>query len=240
MKFNVVDEKGKSIALGCDLTQLQQQLKGQVKETLSKVSKKGIEKSELLEWNFGKLPKSFTKDHGGYEVKAFPALVDKKKNVAIELFDSEQKAALVNRAGLRRLVLLNVPSPVKYLQQSLPNKAKLGLYFNPFGQVKDLIDDCIACAVDAILAGQKTPQTESEFSEQKEMVRAELADRGEAEREVEDQQHDQRKDEAGRETVESAPLQAQVLGRDQATGAQKADPGHGRTSPGVCVSTRAK
>ena len=177
MKFNVVDEKGKSIALGCDLTQLQQQLKGQVKETLSKVSKKGIEKSELLEWNFGKLPKSFTKDHGGYEVKAFPALVDKKKNVAIELFDSEQKAALVNRAGLRRLVLLNVPSPVKYLQQSLPNKAKLGLYFNPFGQVKDLIDDCIACAVDAILAGQKTPQTESEFSEQKEMVRAELADR---------------------------------------------------------------
>ena len=110
-------------------------------------------------------------------MKAFPALVDKKKNVAIELFDSEQKAALVNRAGLRRLVLLNVPSPVKYLQQSLPNKAKLGLYFNPFGQVKDLIDDCIACAVDAILAGQKTLQTESEFSEQKEMVRAELADR---------------------------------------------------------------
>ncbi|MCW8995330.1 MAG: ATP-dependent RNA helicase HrpA, partial [Psychromonas sp.] len=75
MKFNVIDEKRKSIALGCDLTQLQQQLKGQVKETLSQVSKKGIEKTELVEWNFGKLPKSFTKDHGGYEIKAFPALV---------------------------------------------------------------------------------------------------------------------------------------------------------------------
>jgi ATP-dependent helicase HrpA len=177
MKFTIINEKGKSIATGTDLTLLQQQLQGKVKETLSKVSKQGIEKTNLQEWNFGKLPKSFTKDHGGYEVKAFPALVDKKKSVAIELFDSEEKAALVNRAGLRRLVLLNVPSPVKYLQQSLPNKAKLGLYFNPFGQVKDLIDDCIACAVDGILAEQDTPHTESEFTAQKEKVRAELADR---------------------------------------------------------------
>lgn len=177
IKFNVINEKGKSIALGTDLGLLQHQLKGEVKETLAKVSKQGIEKSDLIEWNFGKLPKSFSKNHGGYEVKAFPALVDKNKSVAIELFDSEQKAQSVNQAGLRRLVLLNVPSPIKYLQQSLPNKAKLGLYFNPFGQVKDLIDDCIACAVDGILAGQKAAQTEDEFFVQKEKVRAELADR---------------------------------------------------------------
>ena len=177
MKFNVTDEKGKSIAQGTDLTLLQQQLQGQVKETLSKVSKSGIEKNDLVEWNFGRLPKSFSKNHGGYEVKAFPALVDKNKSVAIELFDSEPKALSANQAGLRRLVLLNVPSPIKYLQQSLPNKAKLGLYFNPFGQVKDLIDDCIACAVDSILAGYKAPQTEDEFFMQKEKVREALADR---------------------------------------------------------------
>ena len=177
MKFNVVDEKGKSIAQGDDLIALQQTLQGQVKQTLSKVSKKGIEKTDLQEWNFGKLPTSFTKDHGGYEVKAFPALVDKNKSVAIELFDNEEKAAQVNQSGLRRLVLLNVPSPIKYLQQSLPNKAKLGLYFNPFGKIQDLIDDCIACAVDAILEGQPVPQVASDFEIQKEKVRAELADR---------------------------------------------------------------
>ncbi|MGB5445055.1 MAG: DUF3418 domain-containing protein, partial [Psychromonas sp.] len=176
IKFNVIDEQGKSIAIGTDLKVLQHQLKGQVKKTLSKVSKQGIEKSDLTEWDFGELPTSFSKDHGGYKVKAFPALVDKNKSVAIELFDSEQKAARINQAGLRRLVLLNVPSPIKYLQQSLPNKAKLGLYFNPFGQVKDLIDDCIACAVDAILKGQKRAQTDVEFEAQKEKVRAELAE----------------------------------------------------------------
>ncbi|MEL0658355.1 ATP-dependent RNA helicase HrpA [Psychromonas arctica] len=177
MKFSVIDDKQKSVAVGTDLKLLQHDLKGKVKQTLSKVSKQGIEKSDLVEWDFGKLPKSFKKDHGGYEVKAYPALVDKNKSVAIELFDSEAKAQRFNQAGVRRLILLNVPSPIKYLQQSLPNKAKLGLYFNPFGQIKDLIDDCISCAVDAILDGAIHPQEAPEFEAQKEKVRAELADK---------------------------------------------------------------
>ena len=177
IKFKVIDDKQKSVAVGTDLKLLQHDLKGKVKQTLSKVSKQGIEKSDLVEWDFGKLPTSFKKDHGGYEVKAYPALVDKNKSVAIELFDSEAKAQRFNQAGVRRLILLNVPSPIKYLQQSLPNKAKLGLYFNPFGQVKDLIDDCISCAVDAILDGEIHPQEAPEFELQKEKVRAELADK---------------------------------------------------------------
>jgi len=177
IKFNVMDDKQKSVAVGTDLKLLQHDLKGEVKQTLSKVSKQGIEKSDLVEWDFGKLPASFKKDHGGYEVKAYPALVDKNKSVAIELFDSEDKAQRFNQAGVRRLILLNVPSPIKYLQQSLPNKAKLGLYFNPFGQVKDLIDDCISCSVDAILEGVIHPQEAPEFELQKEKVRAELADK---------------------------------------------------------------
>jgi ATP-dependent helicase HrpA len=54
-------------------------------------------------------------------------------------------------ARLRRLLLLNIPSPIKYLHEKLPNKAKLGLYFNPYGKVLDLIDDCISCGVDKLI-----------------------------------------------------------------------------------------
>lgn len=46
--------------------------------------------------------------------------------------------------------MLGMPSPVNYLEQKLPNKAKLGLYFNPFGQIKALIDDCILAGIDAL------------------------------------------------------------------------------------------
>ena len=177
IKFNIINDKRKSIALGHDLSELQHQLAGVVKQSLSQVSKQSIEKTQLLDWDFGALPVSFKKDHGGYEVKAYPALVDKHKSVAIELFDNEEHALRVNQDGLRRLLLLNVQSPIKYLQKSLPNKAKLGLYFNPFGQVQDLINDCIACAVDSILDAQNAPRDAQSFTLQKEKVRAELADK---------------------------------------------------------------
>ncbi len=56
-------------------------------------------------------------------MKAWPALVDERDSVAIKRFDNplEQKQAMWN--GLRRLLLLNIPSPIKYLHEKLPNKA---------------------------------------------------------------------------------------------------------------------
>ncbi|GAL03504.1 ATP-dependent RNA helicase HrpA [Photobacterium aphoticum] len=79
--------------------------------------------------------------------------------------------------GQRRLVLLNVPSPIKYLHTNLPNKSKLGLYFNPYGRVMDLIDDCIACGIDKLIEQQGGLVWEPEaFESLKEHIRGELGD----------------------------------------------------------------
>ncbi len=78
-------------------------------------------------------------------------------------------------AGLRRLLLLNIPSPIKYLHEKLPNKAKLGLYFNPYGKVLDLIDDCISCGVDKLIDEAGGPVwSEEDFAKLHDKVRAEL------------------------------------------------------------------
>ncbi|CAM3880461.1 MULTISPECIES: ATP-dependent RNA helicase HrpA [Pseudoalteromonas] len=176
LQFEVRDDKNNVLARGMDLAQLKAQLQGKVTQTLSKVADKGIEKSELIQWDFGKLPVSYVKKQGQYEIKAYPALVDKKSSAAVELFDNEIKAQAAHQQGLRRLVLLNVPSPIKYLQQHLPNKAKLGLYFNPFGKVADLIDDCIAAGVDSLLVSLGDVRTEQAFEKVKEQIRGELGD----------------------------------------------------------------
>lgn len=176
LQFEVRDEKDNVLARGMDLAKLKAQLQGKVTQTLSKVADKGIEKADLLQWDFGKLPVSYVKKQGQYEIKAYPALVDKKSSAAVELFDNEVKAQTAHQQGLRRLVLLNVPSPIKYLQQNLPNKAKLGLYFNPFGKVADLIDDCIAAGVDSLLVKLGDVRTEQAFEQVKEHVRGELGD----------------------------------------------------------------
>jgi len=176
LQFEVRDEHNKLLARGLDLTKLKAELQGEVTETLSKVADDGIEKADLTQWNFGELPKSYVKKQGQYEIKAYPALVDKKSSAAVELFDNEIKAQVAHQQGLRRLVLLNVPSPIKYLQQNLPNKAKLGLYFNPFGKIADLINDCIAAGVDSLLLKYGDIRKSAEFENVKEEIRGELGD----------------------------------------------------------------
>ncbi len=68
---------------------------------------------------------SYEQKRGNYKVKA-PALVDERDSVAIKLFDNPQEQQQAMWRGLRRLLLLNIPSPIKYLHEKLPNKAKLG------------------------------------------------------------------------------------------------------------------
>ncbi|MCL2892128.1 ATP-dependent RNA helicase HrpA [Brenneria tiliae] len=173
--FRVVDEKNRTLREGKDLSALKEQLKDQVQQTLSAVADDGLEQSGLHLWSFGSLPDCYEQKRGGYSVKAYPALVDEKESVAIRLFDTPREQQQAMRQGLRRLLLLNIPSPIKYLHEKLPNKAKLGLYFNPYGKVLDLIDDCIACAVDKLIDEFGGPVWQEEaFRRLHEKVRAEL------------------------------------------------------------------
>ncbi|MFV0575986.1 MAG: ATP-dependent RNA helicase HrpA [Vibrio sp.] len=175
--FRAVDHRKRKLKEHYDLYELKESLKEKVQETLSKVADDDIEQQGLHTWSFGELPTVYQQKRGGFEVKAFPALVDAKDSVEIKLFETEQEQQQAMRAGQRRLILLNVPSPIKYLHSNLPNKSKLGLYFNPYGKVLDLIDDCIACGIDKLIEekGGIVWQPE-QFEALKEYVRAELGD----------------------------------------------------------------
>lgn len=175
--FRAVDHRNRKLKEHRDLHQLKESLKEKVQETLSKVADDDIEQQGLHTWSFGELPKVYQQKRGGYEVKAYPAIVDSKDSVEIKLYETEQEQVQAMKAGQRRLVLLNVPSPIKYLHANLPNKSKLGLYFNPYGKVLDLIDDCIACGVDKLIEqkGGLVWQPQA-FEQLKEHVRAELGD----------------------------------------------------------------
>ncbi|MDV2336336.1 ATP-dependent RNA helicase HrpA [Vibrio cholerae] len=175
--YRAVDHRNRKLNESCDLHELKESLKEKVQETLSQVADDDIEQRDLHTWSFGELPKVYQQKRGGFEVRAYPALVDKKDSVEIKLFETEQEQLSAMRAGQRRLILLNVPSPIKYLHANLPNKSKLGLYFNPYGKVLDLIDDCIACGVDKLIEERGGMVWEPQaFEALKEHVRAELGD----------------------------------------------------------------
>ncbi|WP_409553364.1 ATP-dependent RNA helicase HrpA [Aliiglaciecola sp. M165] len=183
LRFNfvVVDGQGKTVEQGRDLHKLKNALQGKVTQTLKKAAKPDIEKQELTTWSFGELETEYVDRAQGYEVKAYPGLVDEGKSVSIRLFDNKENAQASHNLGVRKLVKLNIPSPLSYLQEKLPNKAKLGLYFNPFGQVKALIDDCIDAAIDQMLlrvndTSQSQIRDPHGFDTIKEQVRANIND----------------------------------------------------------------
>lgn len=177
MTFRVVGDKNKTLAESKDLNKLKENLKEKVQETLSAVADDGIEQQDLHIWSFGDLPQRYEQKRGGYSVKAYPALVDEKNSVGIKLFETESEQQASMWQGIRRLLLLNIPSPIKYLHEKLPNKAKLGLYFNPYGKVLELIDDCIACGIDKLIASYGgIIWQEEQYQKLQEYVRAELND----------------------------------------------------------------
>ena len=183
MNFQIVNEKGQLLKQGRDLNLLKSELQGKVKASIKQVAEKGIEKSKLIEWDFGNLAQSYEKKVANITIKAFPALVDHNSSVAIELFEQQEHAEQAMLTGVSRLILLNIPSPLKYLQEKLPNKAKLGLYFNPFGSIADLLQDCIQAACVYLVkqylqknALDHLPRTESDFVLMRDYVRAEISD----------------------------------------------------------------
>ncbi len=175
--YRVVDHRNRKLQESKNLYDLKEGLKEKVQQTLSQVADDDIEQKGLKTWSFGELPELYKQKRGGFEVKAYPALVDNKDSVEIKLFETPEEQISAMRSGQRRLILLNVPSPIKYLHSNLPNKSKLGLYFNPYGRVLDLIDDCIGCGIDKLVEERGGMVREPEkFEALKEHVRAELGD----------------------------------------------------------------
>ena len=178
--FAVIDEKGKTIALDKSLNTLKQNLQGRLKQTIEKVVSDDIEQQDIHTFTEQALPKVYTRKQNGFEVKVFPALSVKGKQVNVELFTTEQTAEQAHRIGLITLIKKNVPSPIKFLQTKLPNKAKLSLYFNPFGQIKLLIDDIVEATIDALIkdkGGAIAIRDQAQYQQVQEYVRMELNER---------------------------------------------------------------
>ncbi|HKS47393.1 MAG TPA: ATP-dependent RNA helicase HrpA [Amycolatopsis sp.] len=150
--FRVVDEKGRKLAEGKDLEALKRELSGQVRETISKAAD-SIERAGLTRPAFGELPRVWRGD----QLKAYPALVDEGGTVAVRMLDTPAEQRQQMWLGTRKLLRLNLPSPMKFITRNLSNQAKLALGRNPHGSVVALLEDCVDCAVDKLVTDNGGP-----------------------------------------------------------------------------------
>ena len=178
MSFAVIDERSRTVASGTDLRALQEQLASTVRESVARASvtpRSNLERAGLMTWDFDELPRTLDTKQGGNTIRAYPALVDDGASVAIRLMTTPGDQAGQQRRGVRRMLLLAIPSPVSYVQDHLTQTEKLTLAQSPYRTTVELFADCMAVCIDAGLAGREV-WTRSEFEAVRDEISATIMD----------------------------------------------------------------
>jgi len=177
MTFRVEGEDGQVLAEGKDLAAIQEQLRPKTREVFH-TTVSDVEQSGLRDFPSEEIPRCVERKRMGYTVKGYPALHDEGDSAGVRIFESEAEQQRAMWRGTRRLLMLNLPfSPVRYLSSRLGNAAKLALSRAPHGSVAALLDDCVAAAVDRLIAEAGGPAwNPADFAKLHDRVRSELFD----------------------------------------------------------------
>jgi ATP-dependent helicase HrpA len=203
MNFKVIDEHGRQLDMGRNLSALQAELGGQARERFQKLAentavvavdgeeggkqqsqqkpqqKQGAsgavsEHQNLTGWSFGVLPELLEIQQGKQTLIGFPALVDRTTHCDIEVFDDPAEAARVHRLGLRRLFALQLKEQLKYLEKNVPGLQQMGMQFMSLGSQEELREQIIQAGLERACMQEPLPANADEFNRRKDEGKSRL------------------------------------------------------------------
>ncbi len=150
LHVRVVDDGQRTVAQGWDVAALQHRLAPQVLRAVAAAAP-DLERHGLRTWSVGTIPRQVQVPRPEGAVQGFPALVDEGDSVALRVLPDGDAQRRALPRGVRRLLLLELPSPVRRIVRSLDPSTKLALGHSPYASVPALLDDCVAAAVDDLV-----------------------------------------------------------------------------------------
>lgn len=126
MNFKIVDEHGKVLASGRDLTKLKNSLKAGQSEG---AAPNFVERSGMKEWEVDELPIQKIIDVRGFKLTVYPALVDESDSVTLKNFEDHDKAVSAHQQGVARLYQIQEKSKLKYVEKNLPHIHEICMNF---------------------------------------------------------------------------------------------------------------
>jgi len=172
MTIRVEAPDGTVLAQSKDIAALQRRLAPEVRLAVAKADP-GIERTGIVEWDLGTIPRTVERRVGAQTLRGFPALVDEGGSVALRVQTSETEQWRAMRIGLRRLLTRDAPAPAKIASARLDVAGKLALTHGPQGSMAAVLDDCVAAVVDAIVAENGGPAWDAAgFARLRDAVRA--------------------------------------------------------------------
>jgi ATP-dependent helicase HrpA len=165
-RFNiqVMDERGKSIAYSRNLVELRERYQERVQQNIQSAAAT-IERDDIQGWDFERLDRSVQLSRNGIQIRAYPALVDKGPQVALQVLTHPLEAEVITRRGIARLLLLEAQAKTKYLQKELLKQQELALSVANIGSRAQVADDVMIAAWRNLClpVGQALPETRTEF-----------------------------------------------------------------------------
>ncbi len=119
--------------------------------------------TRYTDWSFGELPELMEVRKAGQTLVGFPALIDRATHVEIEVFDEPEVAAAKHRAGLRRLIALQLKEPLKFLEKNIPDLPRMATQYIALGSAEELREQIIAVALDRAFLADPLPDDAATF-----------------------------------------------------------------------------
>ena len=200
MNFRVVDEHGRQLGAGRNLSALKAELGTQARSAFQalaglKLATAGqapavatdsqpvqppaaaapkAPPARYTDWTFGELPELMELRKAGQTLVGFPALIDKTTGVEIEVFDEPDVALAKHLAGLRRLIALQLKEPLKYLEKNIPDLPRMATQFMALGSAEELREQIVAVALDRAFLSDPLPTDAAAFKARLEAGRGRL------------------------------------------------------------------
>ncbi len=174
MNFCVLNQHKKKITESGDLYKLQRD-SGSVTQTTVSHS---LERNAIKVWDFETLPEVVEQKLQGLNLQLFPALVDTQDSVAIQVFDSRDKADIAMVKGVHRLYMLAMYQQVKMLDQQMKKMKSMMMFAALMGEAETLRKDVIEKTFEAVFLSGELPRSKEAFEQCLEKGRASLIQEG--------------------------------------------------------------
>jgi ATP-dependent helicase HrpA len=115
------------------------------------------------QWAFGDWPDIMEIRQGGQTLLGFPALIDGRDAVTVEVFDEPEVAARKHHAGLRRLFALQLRDALKYLEKNIPDLQQMAVAYMALGTLEELREQIIAVAMNRAFMREPLPASAADF-----------------------------------------------------------------------------
>ncbi|MDN5563071.1 MAG: ATP-dependent RNA helicase HrpA [Luteococcus sp.] len=135
-----ITENGRETRRSKDFADLRQDLARKVSQTLTRASaKKAV--TGATSWTMGPIDRTLQVEKSGTKAIGYPALKDEGSSVGVVVLDTAERASQSHAKGLRRLLVLTLPDPTKWVVSHLSNPDKLALGNSPYASVPSLLTD---------------------------------------------------------------------------------------------------